>query len=148
MKNIFYLLTGVTLFVSCSSDPSENKDDSKKPDTIALFKTDSTAKKYNDPNLPPSEEYTGDHIVKYDNGITRFRGFFRFGKKHGTWAAFFPTGELQSETEFDNGIRTGKVKVYYPNGKLMYDGFFKSDNRTGTWHTYDTTGKLIEEKKY
>ncbi|MFN6039508.1 MAG: toxin-antitoxin system YwqK family antitoxin, partial [Bacteroidota bacterium] len=85
---------------------------------------------------------------KYSNGITNMRGFFRFGKKHGRWASFFPSGQLQSETQFDNGIRTGKACVWYTNGKVMYEGEYKNDVKTGEWKSYDTSGVLIDTKKY
>ena len=105
-------------------------------------------KTYKDPTLPPTADYSGDHIVKYSNGITNMRGFFRFGKKHGRWASFFPSGQLQSETQFDNGIRTGKACVWYTNGKVMYEGEYKNDVKTGEWKSYDTSGVLIDTKKY
>lgn len=148
MKKLSILLATILLVVACGTDKGE-KSETQNGDTTTLSKDTAVAvNTYKDPALPPSEDYSGDHIVKYKNGITRIRGFFRFGKKHGTWTHFFPTGEVQSETEYVNGARTGKIKVYYPNGKLMYEGEFKNDERAGTWKTYDESGKLLEEKKY
>lgn len=145
INTIIWLIVIGTWLLSCSGDP-EKSNEKKLQDSIASTKKDSNA--YRDPTLPPSPDYTGDHIVKYKDGITSIRGFFRFGKKHGKWAAFFPSGELQSETEFSNGNKTGKTMVWYPNGKIMYEGSYTNDERTGTWTTYDSTGKITSQVSY
>jgi hypothetical protein len=146
MKKLILFSAIALIFAACSGKKDEEKSGEVKTDTVTQ---DSSAdKKYVDPTTPPSTEYTGDFVVKYETGITRFRGFFRFGKKHGLWTAFFPTGEVQSETEYDNGIKNGRITVYYQNGKIMYEGRFKNDQRDGVWKTYDESGKVMEEKKY
>ena len=144
-KICVYLCLG-TLLISCT--PEKNENETNNTDSLSSATKKDSAKKYNDPTLPPSEDYTGDHIVKFNNGITSMRGFFRFGKRHGTWASFFPNGELQSETEYNNGNKSGKTTVWYPNGKIMYQGQYLNNERNGTWITYDTTGKITEEKNY
>ncbi len=147
MKNAIVMLVSATLLLSCSGEKTEDKTDTQIKDTVKV-ETNETVTKLEDPNVPPAPEYTGDHVVKYDNGITKIRGFFRFGKKHGTWTAFFPSGGVQSETSFDNGVKNGKTIVYYENGKVMYEGEYKNDQRSGTWKTYDIYGNVTEEKKY
>ncbi len=139
-----FLLNLIITFFSCTTNKEKN-DQSVKD---SLTSKNDTFSAYVDPTLPPSDDYTGDHVVKYKNGITSIRGFFRFGKKHGKWASFFPAGTLQSEIEYDNGNRTGKSIVWYPNGKIMYEGFYKNNARAGEWITYDSTGKILEKKQF
>ena len=55
--------------------------------------------------LPPDSDYTGTYVDKYPNGITKFRGFFRFGERHGQWMSFYPNGLLWSEMHYDKGLR-------------------------------------------
>jgi hypothetical protein len=133
------------LLASCGTEKDPGAQTGK--DTVAT--ADTTPKKvFNDPTLPPTADYTGDHVVKYPNGITQYRGFFRFGKRHGTWTNFYNTGEVWSETSYDNGKKEGKSTVYFQNGKVKYEGQYKDDKYFGTWKFYDETGKQVEEKKY
>lgn len=140
---IFLLILSL-LFIRCSSTEEKNE----KSSTDSSQSKSDTSGYYTDPTLPPSADYTGDHIVKYNNGITYIRGFFRFGKKHGKWASFFPSGELESETEYVNGIRSGKSIVWHQNGKIMYEGNYRNDSCVGEWLSYDTMGLIIEKKQY
>lgn len=94
--------------------------------------------------LPPDSEYTGDYIDKYPNGIIKYRGYFRFGKRHGQWVAFYGNGLPWSEQSYDKGIKSGANVVYYDNSKVRYKGFFKNDQRDSVWSFYDSTGKLIK----
>ena len=138
----------IFLIISCGDQSEKSNTTDLKNVTDSQDSTLPSSKAYKDPNLPPTADYSGDHIVKFETGITNIRGFFRFGKKHGKWASFYPSGQLQSETEFDNGIRKGKSVVWYENGKVMYEGEYKKDNRFGVWKTYDSSGTLLETKKY
>src|SRR4051812_44564032 len=51
--------------------------------------------------VPPDSMYTGDYTDKYPSGITKFKGFFRFGERHGQWMSFYPNGLLWSEMHYD-----------------------------------------------
>jgi len=94
--------------------------------------------------LPPDSEYTGDYIDKYPDGIVKFRGFFRFGQRHGQWISFYGTGMPWSEQHYDKGIKSGPNLVYYENGKLRYSGFYKKDKRDSSWIFYDSSGKVLK----
>ena len=144
---VVFLLVLTFFLVGCGIEEVSKKE-VEKVDSNLVKSNNKTTSVYIDPALPPSPDYSGDHVVKYSTGITSMRGFFRFGKKHGKWAAFFPSGDLQSETEFENGKKNGKITVWYNNGKVMYEGEFKDDVRSGIWKTYDTLGVLLETKKY
>lgn len=98
--------------------------------------------------LPPDSNYSGDYIDKYENGIVKFRGTFRFGERHGQWFSFYPNGMLWSELHFDKGLRHGPNNTFYENGKPRYTGFYKDDLVDSTWTYYDSTGTKVEELNY
>jgi antitoxin component YwqK of YwqJK toxin-antitoxin module len=93
----------------------------------------------------PDTNYTGDYLDKYQNGNTKFKGFFRFGKRHGQWVAFYANGLLWSECFYDKGLRHGANNVYYENGKPRYKGWYKNDIRDSLWVFYDQYG--MEQKR-
>ncbi len=92
--------------------------------------------------MPPDSTYTGDYVDKYKNGITKFTGQFRFGKRHGQWMSFYNNGLPWSELHYDKGLRDGINKVYYEDGKLRYTGFYKQDQRDSIWQFFDSIGTL------
>jgi hypothetical protein len=98
--------------------------------------------------LPPDSEYTGDYIDKYSHGIVKYRGYFRFGKRHGQWIAFYGNGLPWSEQHYDKGIKSGANIVYYENAKVRYKGYYKNDVRDSVWSFYDSTGKLMKTLVY
>ena len=97
---------------------------------------------------PPDSDYTGDYIDKYPNGIIKFSGFFRFGKRHGQWMAFYENGLKWSECFYDKGKKHGSTMVYHENGKLYYSGWYKNDLKDSLWLFYDTLGKEIDRRAY
>ncbi|MDP3556388.1 MAG: hypothetical protein Q8T03_03375 [Bacteroidota bacterium] len=95
--------------------------------------------------LPPDSNYTGEYVDKYGNGIIKFKGNFRFGKRHGQWMSFYPNGLAWSELHYDKGLREGPNLTYFENGKLRYSGYYKNDMRDSIWLYYDTIGKVAEK---
>jgi len=96
--------------------------------------------------LPKDSNYTGDYVKSYSNGVKQFKGFFRFGKRHGQWLSFYKNGNLWSEMEYDKGMRHGKNAAYYENGKLRQIVFYKLDRRDSLWTFYDTSGTLVSQQ--
>ena len=141
------------VFISC--DPSA-KEDPENAKLIAESLSKTRQKKKGDslkrinPLLivPPDSNYTGDYIDKYETGVIKFKGFFRFGKRHGQWMSFYPTGGLWSELQFDKGLRHGQNITYYKSGKKRYEGIYKNDKQDSTWNYYDTSGVLAEKVIY
>lgn len=97
---------------------------------------------------PPDTDYTGDYMDRYPNGIIKFNGFFRFGKRHGQWMAFYENGIKWSECFYDKGNRHGASTVFYPNGKVHYKGWFKNDLRDSLWFFYDEEGKEVDRRAF
>ena len=94
--------------------------------------------------LPPDSDYTGTYIDRYDNGIVKYRGFFRFGQRHGQWLSFYPNGNQWSEMHYDKGKREGPNTTYFTNGRVRYTGIYRNDVRDSIWLYYDSTGTLAE----
>ncbi len=98
--------------------------------------------------LPPDSNYTGEYEDKYPDGIIKYKGFFRFGERHGQWIAFYANGLPWSEHNYDKGKKFGPNIVYYENGKIRYSGFYKNDKRDSTWKFYDTLGNVLKTLVY
>lgn len=95
--------------------------------------------------VPPDSNYTGDYVDKYDNGITKFKGNFRFGERHGQWMSFYPNGLPWSEMHYDKGLRHGPNMAYFENGNMRYSGFYKNDYKDSVWCYYDSLGVLAQK---
>lgn len=149
MKKLFYLFFCCTILFSCNNSEKEKEFSPKEKrvhDSIskAEQKRISDSLKRGNPLLimPPDSSYTGTYIDKYPSGITKFKGFYRFGKRHGQWFSFYPTGEMWSEMHYDKGVRHGINNTFYENGKPRYTGFYKNDKRDSIWCFYDTLGHI------
>lgn len=97
---------------------------------------------------PRDTNYTGEYLDKYPNGNTKFKGYFRFGKRHGQWMAFYANGVLWSECYYDNGLKHGLSKVYYENSKPRYNGYFTNDKRDSLWVFYDEYGSVLKQVRF
>lgn len=149
-KNLLLCLAVCTLLLtSCSNSTKELTEEEKKEQAELRKKrqrvvSDSMRKANPMLIIPPDSEYTGDYIDKYPSGIIKFKGFFRFGQRHGDWLSFYPTGIKWSELTFDNGIKSGKNVAYYQDGKIRYEGYYKNDIQDSLWTYYDSAGVVIE----
>lgn len=136
-------------FVSCSS--GTEKAEKAKLDSLNKVQSDS-AKLVNELNKfqiqPPDPDYSGDYVTKYPNGIIKFSGFFRFGKRHGQWMAFYDNGKKWSECFYDKGKKHGLTQVFHPNGELFYTGWYKEDVKDSLWFFYDDKGKEVDRRAY
>ncbi len=158
MKRILIIgFTSATLLMACQSN--------QKTDIAKATALDSSAKqaqsainKMVDEMAPPDSNYSGDFFLKYENGLMKVKGFFRFGKRHAQWFYYYPNGFVWSEGLFSNGKMEGPSKVYHENGKVYYEGNYKQDKAIGEWNfydtssvkvfirTYDSTGKVLSDK--
>jgi antitoxin component YwqK of YwqJK toxin-antitoxin module len=156
-KHILFLVPVlISLVCSCSNENKEeaklSREEQKVYDSLSLIhqkvKVDSLKKLNPLLILPPDSNYSGDYIDKYDNGIVKFRGTFRFGERHGQWFSFYPNGTMWSELHFDKGLRNGPNNTFFENGKPRYTGFYKDDLVDSTWTYYDSTGTKVEVLNY
>lgn len=93
---------------------------------------------------PPDTNYSGDYLTKWENGNTKFKGFFRFGKRHGQWLAFYANGNMWSECFYDKGLRHGANRVFFENGTPRYNGWFKNDLRDSLWVFFNENGAEVK----
>lgn len=145
LKRICYI---IPLFILFSCNNTEQKQDTKTDNNEQANQIDTAAvqKELNKYLIePPKEDYTGDYVTKWENGNTKFKGFFRFGKRHGQWVAFYASGPMWSECFYDKGLKHGSNSVYFENGKLRYTGWFKNDMRDSLWVFYDEFG--VEQRR-
>jgi antitoxin component YwqK of YwqJK toxin-antitoxin module len=140
MKRIGILC--LVLSMSCTSNNSKKEESKTKSDSVA-----NVASKTNT-GFTPTNKTTGAYEDKHPNGNIKTLGYYRFGKKDGTWAVFYPTGQIWSENTFKNDSLNGATTNYYENGKKRYTGFYKSGKPSGTWQFFDSTGKFQREQKY
>lgn len=150
MKMFRYLiLSSIFLFALASCNTQEEKKELSRAEKLHLDSVSKEQQRRRADSLrktnpllivPPDSTYTGDYIDKYPSGITKFRGNFRFGERHGKWMSFYPNGLLWSEMEYDKGIRQGLNNAYYPDGKVRYNGFYKNDLKDSVWSYFDSLG--------
>jgi antitoxin component YwqK of YwqJK toxin-antitoxin module len=138
------------LFISCGGSPSEEK--KAKEDSIRSAEKLAKHLEEKKKNVyliePPDTSYTGDYVDKYENGNTKFKGSFRFGKRHGQWMAFYANGILWSECFYAKGLRQGANNVYFENGNPRYRGWYKKDMRDSVWVFYDEQGKIVRQAQF
>lgn len=150
MRKIFFiaLISSVVLASCQSNQKTEIGGEKLSAEDSAAKEAQSEINKMVDEMAPPDTNYTGDFFLKYDNGLMKVKGYFRFGKRHGQWFYYYPNGFVWSEGLFNNGKMDGPSKVYHENGKLYYEGVYKMDLAVGQWNFYDTTATLAFVRTY
>lgn len=152
MKIALLSLTVSLVLMSCAQTAEQQALEKHKTDSIQLKHTKDSlveAKKKNPLIIiDPDSTYTGDFLDRYDNGIVKYRGYYRFGKRHGQWISFYPNGLQWSEMFYDKGVMSGSNTTYYANGKIRYKGFYKNNLKDSVWEFYDTSGVIIQVSKF
>lgn len=155
MRKKSFILSALTIvFFSCRTSEAKPQTEAEKraADSTLLaaqrIKSDSLKKVNPFLIMPPDSQYTGDYTDKYPNGVIKFKGFFRFGERHGQWMSFYTNGTLWSELHYDKGKRHGLNITYFENGKKRYEGFYKNDYQDSVWTYYDTSGTAAQKVLY
>ncbi len=151
-KSIIYATVLTFILIACDSNVEQQKLIEQKNDSIKAQKLKDSLIEQKKKNpliiIEPDSTYSGDFLDRYDNGIVKYRGYYRFGKRHGQWLSFYSNGLQWSEMFYDKGQMSGSNTTYYENGKMRYKGFYKNNLRDSTWEFYDTTGVLIQTVKF
>lgn len=148
MKKIFFAGFLLTVALAGCQNASGKKDKAQAALDSSSAAAQSAINKMVDEMAPPDSNYSGDFFLKYDNGLMKVKGYFRFGKRHGQWFYYYPNGYLWSDGFFDNGKMDGPSKVYHENGRLYYEGTYKRDLAIGVWNFYDTSGAQVHVRTY
>jgi antitoxin component YwqK of YwqJK toxin-antitoxin module len=138
---------------ACVDNPHElSEAEKREKDSLSKVaqkrKVDSLKRKNPLLIAPPDSNYTGDYVDKYKSGIIKFKGFFRFGERHGTWMSFYPNGIVWSECHYDKGLKEGPITTYFENGQKRFEGFYRKDLQDSLWTYYDSTGKVLSKIVY
>ncbi len=154
-KAVLFKLLFISIFIlSCNQS---KKTEQEELEQLMITQKNEDSANYNEKNedlnlffikAPADSTYTGDAEEQYPNGLVKYKGFYRFGKRHGEWLYFYPNGNLWSECVYNRGKMNGKSNVYYANGKLYYSGFYKNDMRDSVWLYYDSTGEALYQEFY
>lgn len=151
VNKLFVFSLTACFFAQCTSEQKNQLSEEEKMSKESHRQDSATLAKILGANPflePPDSNYTGEFFMRYANGVTRVRGNFRFGKKHGKWMYFFENGLLWSEAYYDKGLNDGEASVYHPNGKIYYKGYYKAGKPIGNWEFFDSSGVKAAEKKY
>lgn len=84
----------------------------------------------------------------YDDFKHRSNGIMVRGLKQGQWTFYYPTGIVQSEQMFIDGVENGKHNSYRENGIPYYMGYYIGGKRAGVWEFYDEKGDLAGHKNF
>lgn len=79
----------------------------------------------------------------YANGIVKQVARFQLGEPVGTWLAFSESGELISETPFDDGQIDGVVITYHENGIVSQAIGYAAGVADGRWEYFGVDGSLV-----
>lgn len=84
----------------------------------------------------------------YDDFKSRSNGIMVNNLKQGLWTFYYPTGIVQSEQMFIDGVENGKHNSYRENGIPYFMGYYINGKRAGSWEFYDEKGDLAGHKDF
>lgn len=83
------------------------------------------------------------HVKEYfDNGNVRLSYYLKKSKKVGKETFYYPTGEVNKERYYVDGIMQGPFKIYFKNKKLYIQGQYKDGQYWGEYVVYNIDGTI------
>ena len=67
------------------------------------------------------------------------------GNIDGTKLDYYPSGELWSKAQWDNGFLNGETFIYYKNGQVQEQSYFVMHKRYGVATEYDSLGVMTNK---
>ena len=105
--------------------------------------------KYEDLLIRENNYYEKFSDLPYTGNVTgRIQGYFKNGKKNGSWTFYYSSGQLFKKGNFKNGKEEGVWKDFDSNGKLNSKGKFVNGKREGFWEYFKSNGKIDHHGKY
>lgn len=139
MRKALLLPLVTALLISCADSSSEEK----QHEAAAKDSTDLGT--YN--GIPISEKepdnYTGEYIELYKNGLPKMRGQKVNGVRQGKWQSWHPNGAKASEVSYVDGKENGKYIVYHDNGQIRHTGRYSMGEKVDKWKFYSEEGELV-----
>ena len=90
----------------------------------------------------------GEYKAYFKSGIVLREGEWDMGKKIGHWIWRDRTGQKDMEGDFNEDLQEGKWTYYYPNGNIHYTGLFEKGLKTGTWNYFYKDGSKWKTGEY
>ncbi len=91
----------------------------------------------------------GTYRECYGGGYrVRVQGELDAGKRVGTWRWYHPSGQLEAQIDYVDGVKQGAEQHWYDNGRLESEGHNLDDHRVGPWAFYYKNGKLEQRCNY
>jgi antitoxin component YwqK of YwqJK toxin-antitoxin module len=100
-----------------------------------------------------SQEYVnglrhGNEKAFYQTGILKSEGNFDQGTIEGVVSLYFEDGSLMGRMDMANNIKEGRGVRYYANGTKQLERFFVKNKLQGTARTWYDTGSLMITEEY
>jgi len=91
-----------------------------------------------------------EHIEVKEDGILieSFTQKKSDGEKHGTYISYYPTGEKNEESKYENGKINGTQSFYHKNGKLAESAEYVNGEYVGKYKKHFESGELEQEGSY
>ena len=91
----------------------------------------------------------GQWLKMWNNGVVKYKGFFKNDKPTGVFNYYYPSGKLKSVMTFsEDGSKAHNI-AYHENGKKMAEGNFVNQKKMGVWKYFsDVDEKLVSEENY
>lgn len=70
------------------------------------------------------------------------------GNRHGTYTSYYPTGEKNEVSQYENGKINGTQFFYHKNGKVAESANYVNGEYTGDYKKYFESGELEQEGTY
>lgn len=84
--------------------------------------------------------------VKYPNGKTKYKGFFKNDKPIGKFIRYYNTGNKQSEAFFYD--KYSSIQFFDNAGGVVATGRYANQQKDSIWNYYLSDGKLISVEEY
>lgn len=90
----------------------------------------------------------GPYVVFWLNGTIQSEGQFENGVKTGHWYFYDQKGVKTQETDFKGPVYHGTHVEFHPNGQRKIVASYVEGHQQGMEHRYDLTGKLITSVEF
>ncbi len=90
-----------------------------------------------------------DHLNRLDGKVTIFKKGtiqkvlnYKNGKKQGWGYSYYPNGQLERKSYYEQDESDGPEIAYFQNGQVSYNATIKNNKRLGSFYSYSNDGRL------
>jgi antitoxin component YwqK of YwqJK toxin-antitoxin module len=88
---------------------------------------------------------SGLKIDYYPSGALNIECEFSEGVPNGNWTYYYDNGKVAEEGKFKDGLREGSWRYYYSNGKIESSGNYEKDKKISIWIYYSRRGDILDK---